>query len=900
MIIEFDESTPLHVIKELAVGLRLDDKHVELSIPELEDPGKVRFSIDFGQDPVSFVRLSFNDQPLDPEQTGQGEFDFDPMEFGHTLKIEFDTSAIPAAKQNDTPQWEGQINFQIDGDDEWSAFFIQVEKILGDETFEGVFAIDLGTTNSSIAYWEVKPEPDFLPLSPILLKEAQSIASAVNVLEVEPFKELAPNSYDVGQAAVGAARKANLHMSVKRGIGTKKRYVVAKGREIWQDADAQHMMTALGKKLLEDARSILGKNISEIVATSPPRWNAVQVGELRKVLKSLGFPADRIDMSTDEASAAGIYYLLYPLFERFGKRVALQEYAEKEFGRMRVAEGSYQFNMLSMDFGGGTTDLALIKVALDFKPQHLALDIDILDRGGRQDLGGDNLTLYLFRLLKRRLALALAHPQRLVDPATTDQAPSNPWIKQFRLDAQQGALLQRWDEVVEHLDDPELPRELWELVNGVFPTAWDFKDMPATYRKYKTPARRHFDWLWAQADELKRALCVDVTNEVKGQKVTEENLAEFDSRWLSPDLETFDRPVNLAECIPMAADDEDFRQDFLSISFGHITGFYRPCIQGLAEETARMEGRSLQPIVGQDGEQRQPIVDRVVLAGNGARIPVITALIHKDRDQGGLGVGHDQIKFDPVRAKLAVPIGACLRRIARKVEGFKVNIRLSRNLLPFDILLNMGTTSVKLFPSGQIDEFSFFQRTGVPEDLEVEYVTRLDEQDAGTENYKPYVLFKPKGESLALIDLNDESDLWQNLNQTYGLETIPECGDINPAFVEFDPKVGDLTAGSNVLAATTPEAVFATVGDRNFSHEQMLGILRNELVGPQKIAWIEGSFQDNPAEGTIVHRYYIDVTKQVYLVRHHWSDGKGLFLAETDEEALIELPSERNPFSGMH
>lgn len=891
MIIEFDESTPLHVIKELAVGLRLDDKHVELSIPELDDTATIRYSIDFGQDPVSFIRLSYNDAPLDPEQSGQGEFEFDPMEFGHTLKIEFDTSAIPTAKQDSTPQWEGQINFQIDGDDEWSSFFIQVEKLLGDETFEGVFAIDLGTTNSSVAYWEVKPEPDFLPVSPTLLKEAQSIASAVNVLEIEPFKELAPNSYDVGQAAVGSARKANLHMSVKRGIGTKKRYVVAKGRDIWQDADAQHMMTALGKKILEDAKSILGKNISEIVATSPPRWNAVQVGELRRVLRDLGFPADRIDMSTDEASASGLYYVLYPLFENFGKRVALQEYAEREFGRMKAGENSYEFNLLSMDFGGGTTDLALIKVALDFQPQNLVLDIDILDRGGRQDLGGDNLTLYLFRLLKRRLALALAHPGRLVDPSTTDQAPSNPWIKKFQLDVQQGALLQRWDEIVEHLDDEELPRELWELVNGMFPTAWDFKDMPSTYRKYKTPARRHFDWLWAQADEMKRALCVEVTNEVKGENVTDESLAPFEDRWVSPDLETFDRPVNLAECIPMAAEDEDFKTDFLSLNFGHITSFYRPCIQGLAEETARMEARAL----GDEGR-----VDRVVLAGNGARIPIITALVHKSREEGGLGVSHDQIKFDPTRAKLAVPIGACLRRIARKVEGFKVNIRLGRNLLPFDILLNMGTSSVKLFESGQIDEFKFYQRIGVPEDLEAEFVTRLDEQDAGTENYKPYVLFKPKGECLNLLDLNEEEGLWQNLNQTYGLKEIPAVSDMVSGFSAYDPGVGDESQGYNSITPDSGDAVFTTVGDQSFSHSQMVEILRGELTSPQKIAWIEQGFPDAPADGVIAHRYYIDVTKQVYLVRHHWSEGKGLFLAETDEEALVELPSERNPFSGMH
>ena len=892
MIIEFDESTPLHVIKELAPGLRLDDKTVELSIPELEEAAAVKFNVDFGKDPVSFVRLFYNDVPLDPQQKGHGQFKFDPMEFGHTLKVEFNTTAIPSPKQEGVPQWEGQVNFQVDGDDEWSAFFLQVEKFLGDETFDGVFAVDLGTTNSSVAFWEVKPEPDFLPVSPTLMKEAQSIASAVNVLEVEPFKQLAPDSYDVGQKAVGSPRKTNLHMSVKRGIGTKKRYVVTMGKEIWRDADAQHMMTALGKKILEDARSILGKNISEIVATSPPRWNAVQVNELRRVLRGMGFAPDRIDMSTDEATASGLYYVLYPLFERFGKSGALKEYVEAEFGKMKVADNSYRFNLLSMDFGGGTTDLALIKVGVKFEPHHLALDIDIVDRGGRQDLGGDNLTLHMFDLLKRRLALALAHPKRLLDAATTEKAPTNAWIKYFKLDVQQGALLQRWDEVVKNLNAHEMPRDLWALVNGMFPTAWDFKDMPATYRKYKLPARRNFDWLWAQAETLKVALCVDITNSTRGKPVTEAELKPFEERWLSPDLEDFIDPVNLAEAIPMAAESEEFRQKFLSINFGDICKFYRPAVQGLAEEAARMEGRSLEK-----GKQ----VDRIVLAGNGARIPIIGALIHKDRKDGGVGVGFDQIKFDPVRAKLAVPIGACLRRIARKVEGFKIDIRISRNLLPFDVLLNLGTTSIKLFGSGQIDEFYFFQRASVPEDLEVEFVTRLDESDAGTENYKPYVLFKPKGEHIPIVDMQKQEDFWKTLDQTYGLVTIPKAIKlVGKPFEAYNPKAGGTASGQNRITPSEPDKIFKEVGERKFSQHEMLEILRNELTMPQKISWIEEAFDKRPPEGDIVHRYYLDVTKQVYLVRDHWSEGKKLFMAETDEDALEELSPERNPFSGMH
>jgi hypothetical protein len=295
-------------------------------------------------------------------------------------------------------------------------------------------------------------------------------------------------------------------------------------------------------------------------------------------------------------------------------------------------------------------------------------------------------------------------------------------------------------------------------------------------------------------------------------------------------------------------------------------------------------------------------IDRIVLAGNGARIPVIGPIIAAPRDKGGLGIPYEQIKFDAGTAKLAVPIGACLRRIARKVEGFKVTINMSRSLLPFELYANMGTRSVKMFDVGQIDEFRFFMRKGVSADLEVEFVTRLEESDVGTENFKPYVLFKTNSEGLPLIDLAKEDDLWESLEMSYGLDAIPRVKDVfQGAITAFDPKKSeDAKTGVNLISATNPAKEFKKVGDKSYNMGDMHRILTSDLRLPQKIAWVEQAFSEPLPEGEIVHRYYLDVTKQLFLVRHHWKDGKVLFAAETDEKALEELPPERNPFSGMH
>lgn len=118
-------------------------------------------------------------------------------------------------------------------------------------------------------------------------------------------------------------------------------------------------------------------------------------------------------------------------------------------------------------------------------------------------------------------------------------------------------------------------------------------------------------------------------------------------------------------------------------------------------------------------------------------------------------------------------------------------------------------------------------------------------------------------------------------------------------FNSFDPANPSSTNGENLITPSEPDKVFKEVGEKAYTQNDMLEILRSELRMPEKIAWIEEAFSEPPASG-VTHRYYLDVTKQVYLVRHHPTEGKALFIAETDEKALEELPPERNPFSGMH
>src|SRR5262245_43090353 len=57
----------------------------------------------------------------------------------------------------------------------------------------------------------------------------------------------------------------------------------------------------------------------------------------------------------------------------------------------------------------------------------------------------------------------------------------------------------------------------------------------------------------------------------------------------------------------------------------------------------------------------------------------------------------------------------------------------------------LGPASIRIFPAGAVEEFQFFQRFGISPDHDVEFMTRLDADDANTENFRAYGVFGLRG-----------------------------------------------------------------------------------------------------------------------------------------------------------
>lgn len=200
--------------------------------------------------------------------------------------------------------------------------------------------------------------------------------------------------------------------------------------------------------------------------------------------------------------------------------------------------------------------------------------------------------------------------------------------------------------------------------------------------------------------------------------------------------------------------------------------------------------------------------------------------------------------------------------------------------LPCDLFLLTGTALVPLFSAGPTDPLAFFQRRGVGEEHDVEFIVRRE----GDEPLPWAVLRLRPDLAVTLPDPQRAESFWRDLYRTTGLAALPKAGTITRG---LDP----LGPGTNVFACAKPEVVFKTVTGRRYTHEEALGFVRASLRGVHLISWLEDAFPRRLPPGEVVHRYYVD-RGHVYVVRHHWVQGKTLYLAQPSAEALPLMASQ--------
>ncbi len=391
---------------------------------------------------------------------------------------------------------------------------------------------------------------------------------------------------------------------------------------------------------------------------------------IQKLLKDLRVADVRTDY--DEAVASAIFYIMR-------EYNALPELGLESFkARSRIrGDGSWAQNVLVFDIGGGTTDVALLRLTLTEEPvfgpgedrgaggRYYKLTPQLLSSSGHMQLGGELMTLRLFRLLKAMIAdklLTLVQQGKLTcDPVKTvlnGELPEGA--------AEKGQYVGGWlREVVQKsnpdANEPRL-RDALRLMERVFPTKWsDAADGRAA-------RLQSFYALWQYAEDAKKKL---------GGKLP----GEHANAVRDPYILSQDKLIEL------------FEQAELPVTVGGGKGALE--VRLIAEDMDDSAEKVVREAVkiAEGALERLPAgetLDWLILSGQSCNLTLVDRELRKAFKASNRFVWNpERVTFLPEYAKLSTAIGACYAENQRRnrfaAKDSKGDLRRGINVLYFDI-----------------------------------------------------------------------------------------------------------------------------------------------------------------------------------------------------------------------
>lgn len=407
-----------------------------------------------------------------------------------------------------------------------------------------------------------------------------------------------------------------------------------------------------------------------VVATFPTSYPANNRELLREILSELN--VKEVDTRFDEATAAAIYYIWREIGADpvCGMHGLMARSRKDKYGR------SYQ-NMLLYDLGGGTTDIALIQLLYEeieiFEEDddrgnggsYFRITPRLLGTTGHAYLGGDLLTLWVFRYMKSRLAdMVLNHivennleppmdsplgqllmnlPEELVDGDENPEA-----MPRYR----PGALLEWTIHPAQNLRSYDKLNE--KVLDAIIPTR--FADDNSKISNFFT--------LWEICDELKKTLgtpIIDNFGTCLGTKLPDKwpDEVELDSGQLYNFL-------SMAQ--PWMVESGAIQQDHLVIivTQDEMNSVIRDTIKQSISLAASLSKARLQGTDETQGDR----IDRLILSGLSCNMKAVQEAAHEifTETTGIFDYDPANVHFDRGSAKTAVPLGACIGRYMESVR----------------------------------------------------------------------------------------------------------------------------------------------------------------------------------------------------------------------------------------
>ncbi|MEH1895901.1 MAG: molecular chaperone [Nostoc sp.] len=471
---------------------------------------------------------------------------------------------------------------------------------------------------------------------------------------------------------------SRFHHSPKRYFGQERSFsVILDGKEEIITAN-QLIQSAWAHliELTEDYRQRAQRRFSEgtfltAVVTYPTVAPPVVRKEVKEFVEQLGI--DDVQTAYDEAVSVAIFFL----WREFGGNLNIGIESFKT--RCRQVGNKWSQNVLVLDIGGGTTDLALIELTLEDKTPTFAdyedrglggryykLTPKLLGSSGHLQLGGELITLRIFRLLKVAIAdfLLTAVTTGDIESEKLEDLISSELNERFLEQGKfkSGSLLKCLDK--ENPEGDIAYKDALDTAEKVLPTRW--QQSPQRLQSF------YILWDYAEAAKLKLGQKAPADNSLLTFTLSEQQISELLNQ-SAVKLQVKD-PNSI--CITL-----DNRQ------------FERAAVSGIKEAIGiakgLMESRLRPDDLTKDSWNSQK-VDWLILSGKTCNLDIVQRQIYQEFSKSPYFVWNpERITFVLEFTKLATSAGACyaekLRRLRFDPEESKSLLRKGANQLEIDV-----------------------------------------------------------------------------------------------------------------------------------------------------------------------------------------------------------------------
>jgi molecular chaperone DnaK (HSP70) len=249
------------------------------------------------------------------------------------------------------------------------------------EYFDGILAVDFGTTNTTIAY-KTGEEISFVPLEK-KFSDMGKAALSPSVIRYDRVVEQIPEKYVIGELARSLMifYPRSSVRSIKTSLGKKEEIRIIPVEENCGPTafSAVKVTSHIIQRLKKIAENHLKKKIIKAVISHPSKFTHIQIEELKTAFKMARISIEDV---IEEPEATAISYI-----------IKKKEKIDRE--------GSYVIGVF--DCGGGTTDITMIEVFEKRKDQERNLDVKVLATDGDRNFGGNNLTEIMMDILMEKI-----------------------------------------------------------------------------------------------------------------------------------------------------------------------------------------------------------------------------------------------------------------------------------------------------------------------------------------------------------------------------------------------------------------------------------------------------------------------------------------------------------------